>query len=38
MTAKEKYLREVSGLLLNATSFTVFGIKVFLVIVESSRI
>lgn len=37
-TAREKYIREVQGLLWNTTSFIVFGLKVILIIVECSRI
>jgi len=37
-SAKDKYNREVIGLLWNTTSFIVFGLKVILIIVESSRI
>lgn len=37
-TAREKYQREVQGLLLNTTSFIVFGFKTLLLIIECSRI
>lgn len=36
-TTKQKYVREVQGLLQNSASFAVIGFKVLLVIVESSR-
>lgn len=36
-TSKQKYIREVQGLLQNSASFAVLGIKVLLMIVESSR-
>ena len=37
-TARDKYAREVQGLLWNTTSFIVFGMKVILLIVECMRI
>lgn len=37
-SAKDKYVREVQGLLWNTTSFVVFGFKILLIIVECSRI
>ena len=37
-TAKDKYSREVKGLLWNTTSFIVFGMKVILLIIECMRI
>lgn len=37
-SARDKYRREVQGLLVNTTSLVVFGLKVFLIIVECIRI
>lgn len=37
-TARDKYAREVHGLLWNTTSFIVFGMKVILLIVECKRL
>ena len=36
-SVKENYLREVQGVLFNPTSFTVFGLKVALFIIEAQR-